>query len=54
MNRVTVKEAAEASGLSTRTIQNMLTDGRLTRYKLAGGRAVRVDLDELTRLFRAE
>jgi excisionase family DNA binding protein len=54
MNRVTIAEAAKAAGLSTRTIHNMLNDGRLTRYKLAGGRSVRVDLDELHDLFRAE
>ncbi|MFI7581709.1 helix-turn-helix domain-containing protein [Kocuria kalidii] len=51
MQLVTVAKAAEALDLSTRTLQNMCSDGRLTAYRLSGGRSVRVDLDELMSLF---
>lgn len=52
MELVTVKAAAEAVEVSARTLQNMLSDGRLTRYRLKGGRTVRVDLDELRAQFQ--
>lgn len=54
LNLVTIPEAAQVAGLSTRTIHTMCTDGRLTRYRLEGGRATRVDLDQLMALFQPE
>lgn len=51
-NLTTVPKAAAAVDLSTRTIWRMLNDGRLTPYRLPGGRAVRVDLDELVGTLR--
>ena len=51
MKLVSIKTGAEHAGVSTRTIENFLRDGRLTRYRLTGGRAVRIDLDELLALF---
>lgn len=53
-NLGTVKEAADRISVSSRTIENMLRDGRLTKYRLAGGRSVRVDIDELLSLFTPE
>lgn len=52
MQLVTIARASETTDLSTRTIHKMLSDGRLSRYRLDAGRAVRVDLDELLALFR--
>jgi excisionase family DNA binding protein len=43
---VSVKQAAEYIGVTTRTIRTMIADGRLTGYK-SGQRLVRVDLAEL-------
>jgi excisionase family DNA binding protein len=43
---VRVAEAADYLGVTTRTIRQMLTDGRLTGYR-SGARLVRLDLDEI-------
>ena len=51
MQLVSIKTGAKHAAVSTRTIENFLRDGRLTRYRLTGGRAVRIDLDELLALF---
>jgi excisionase family DNA binding protein len=39
-------EAAEYLGVTTRTIRQMIADGRLTGYR-SGARLVRLDLDEI-------
>jgi excisionase family DNA binding protein len=39
-------EAAEYLGVTTRTIRQMIADGRLTAYR-SGTRLVRLDLNEL-------
>ena len=39
-------EAAEYLGVTTRTIRQMIADGRLTGYR-SGNRLVRVDLNEV-------
>ncbi|MCT1615729.1 helix-turn-helix domain-containing protein [Kocuria marina] len=51
MQLVSIRTAAKHADISTRTIENLISDGRLTRYKLTGGAAVRIDLDELLALF---
>lgn len=51
MHLVTMKEAQDRSKVSARVISQMMSDGRLTKYKLQGGQLVRVDLDELMNLF---
>ncbi|MEX5269067.1 helix-turn-helix transcriptional regulator [Kocuria sabuli] len=53
MKLVTVAKAAEAVDMSDRSIHRLLDEGRLTAYRLSGGRAVRVDLNELLALFGA-
>lgn len=54
MELVTLKEAVERSKVSARVMTQMMSDGRLTKYKLTGGNLVRVDLDELMALFVKE
>lgn len=46
---VTQKVAAGTYGLCERTIRNYIAQGLITGYRLPGGRAIRVDLDELER-----
>lgn len=41
-----ISEAADYLGVTTRTIRQMIADGRLTGYR-SGTRIVRVDLDEI-------
>lgn len=41
-----LSEAAEYLGVTTRTVRQMIADGRLTGYR-SGKRLVRVDLNEL-------
>lgn len=53
-NLTTMKDAAEAVGVTPRTLSNWARDGKITRYRMEGSRAVRVDLDELLALFRPE
>lgn len=43
---VSVPDAAEYLGVHTRTIRQMIADGRLTGYR-SGSRLVRVDLNEI-------
>ena len=43
---ITQSEAAEYLGVTTRTIRQMIADGRLTGYR-SGNRLVRVDLNEI-------
>jgi len=43
---VTQAEAAQILGVSTRTIRQMISDGRLTGYR-SGRRLVRIKADEL-------
>ncbi|WP_375488021.1 excisionase family DNA-binding protein [uncultured Mycobacterium sp.] len=43
---VKVSEAAEYLQVTTRTIRQMLADGRLRGYR-SGGRLVRLDLNEI-------
>jgi len=46
-NLATQKTAAERYGISDRTIRNYISRGIIRGYRLPGGRAIRVDLDEL-------
>jgi excisionase family DNA binding protein len=39
-------EAAEYLGVTSRTIRQMIADGRITGYR-SGSRLIRVDLDEI-------
>jgi len=43
---VSQSQAAEYLGVTTRTIRQMIADGRLTGYR-SGNRLVRVDLNEV-------
>ena len=43
---IKIAAAAEYLDVTTRTIRQMIADGRLTGYR-SGGRLVRVDLNEL-------
>ena len=45
---VTLQQAAEYIGVTTRTVRTMIADGRLTGYR-CGARLVRVDLNEVDR-----
>lgn len=50
---ITVDDAAEQLGVSTRTIRDQyLATGRLTRYRV--GRLVRIDADELAAVVHAD
>jgi len=51
-NYATVAQAAEYLHTSTRTIYNMLDDGRLTPYRGLGSSMLRVDLDEIDEKMR--
>ncbi|MBC2639665.1 MULTISPECIES: helix-turn-helix domain-containing protein [unclassified Rhodococcus (in: high G+C Gram-positive bacteria)] len=42
----TIEDAARYLNVSTRTIRRMITDGKITGYRI-GSRAIRVDLDAL-------
>ena len=43
---VSIAEAAEYLGVTTRTIRQMIADGRLTGYR-SGTRLVRLDINEV-------
>jgi excisionase family DNA binding protein len=46
-----IQESAEHLGVTTRTIRQMIADGRLRGYR-AGGRLVRLDLNEVDAAMR--
>ncbi len=46
----TQQRAAEKFGVHQRTVRNWISRGLITGYRLPGGRAVRVDLDEIERM----
>lgn len=48
---ITIKEAADYLGFSTRTIRNYISQGRLTGYKV-GARSIRIDKAEVDALLR--
>lgn len=48
---ITQRDAADHLGVTDRTIRNYIASGRLTGYRL-GGRAVRLDLNEVDDLLR--
>lgn len=48
---VSLPQAAEMLGVTTRTLRRYIADGRLSAYRL-GPRMLRVDLDELDALLR--
>lgn len=50
---VTQKAAAEALGLTDRTIRTYIAQGFITGYRMPGGRAIRVDLNELEQAITA-
>jgi excisionase family DNA binding protein len=43
----TLNDAAEIIGCNPRTLRRFIADGRLSGYRLGGGKAIRVDLDEV-------
>jgi excisionase family DNA binding protein len=47
---VTQAQAAEHLQVTDRTIRRYISEGLITGYRLPGGRAVRVDLDECERV----
>jgi excisionase family DNA binding protein len=51
-NYATVARAADYLGVTQHAVRNWITEGRLTGYKLPGGRAIRVDLDEIDQLLK--
>ena len=46
----TVQDASALYGIHPNTLRRRLKDRTITAYRLAGGRAIRVDLDELDRV----
>jgi excisionase family DNA binding protein len=44
---LTREQAAQRAGVHVRTIDNMLRDGTLTRYKRRGSRRVEISADQL-------
>jgi excisionase family DNA binding protein len=49
---ITQQQAANFAGVTPRTIRNWISQGHITGYRLPGGRAVRVDADELKKVMR--
>lgn len=49
---ITQQQAAKFAGVTPRTIRNWISEGHITGYRLPGGRAVRVDADELKRVMQ--
>lgn len=47
--RVTVQEAADRTGLSTKTIRRMIARGDLKAYRVGNVRAIRIDVADLER-----
>lgn len=45
----TIQESAAVYGVNPKTIRRRIADGTITGYRLAGSRAIRVDLNELER-----
>jgi excisionase family DNA binding protein len=46
---VTQQEAAKALSITDRTVRAWIAQGKIVGYRLPGGRAIRVDLDEINR-----
>jgi excisionase family DNA binding protein len=44
---VTQQQAAQVIGVHVRTIRNWISQGFITGFRLPGGRAIRVDLDDI-------
>ena len=44
---VTQQQAAAELGVCERTIRNWISRGHITGYRLPGGRAIRVDINEI-------
>lgn len=49
--KITLNEASERSGLSTKTLRRWIASGRLRAYRV-GTRAIRVDPADVDDLFR--
>ncbi|MBU3684919.1 MAG: helix-turn-helix domain-containing protein [Mycobacterium sp.] len=47
-----LSEAADYLGVTSRTIRQMIADGRITGYR-SGNRIIRVDLNEIDRAMRS-
>lgn len=47
---ISLDEAADLFGVTSRTVRNLIARGTLTGYKIAGLRATRVRLDEVRAL----
>lgn len=54
MRLTTIAKGAAELDLSERTVYRLMDEGKLTKYQLEGGRAVRVDMDQLYSLFMPE
>ncbi|WP_150236434.1 helix-turn-helix domain-containing protein [Nocardiopsis quinghaiensis] len=52
-NLVTQKQAAAELGVTERTVRNWISRGHITGYRLPGGRAIRVDMNEVRAVVRA-
>jgi excisionase family DNA binding protein len=42
-----IEKTAKRLGVNTRTIRRRIADGTITGYRMAGGRLLRVDADEV-------
>lgn len=49
----TQQQAAARFQVTDKTIRNWISAGLITGYKLPGGRAVRVDIDEIERVMKS-
>lgn len=49
---VTIQQAADYTALSTKTIRRRIADGTLKGYRIANGRAIRLDQAEVEQLLR--
>ena len=52
-NLVTQKQAAAELDVTERTVRNWISRGHITGYRLPGGRAIRVDMNEVRAAVRA-
>jgi excisionase family DNA binding protein len=47
---ISITDTAEFIGVETRTVRNMISDGRLRAYRVAGGRTFRIRRSDLEAL----
>jgi len=44
---ITLEQAAELLGVTSRTVRTRISDGTFTGYRLLGGRSLRLDANEI-------